>query len=51
MATGSFDKSVLIWDTKDGSLLRTFVGKAGVFETSFSANGDIIAVCCAEKSV
>ena len=51
LASGSFDKSVMIWDAKDGSLLRTFHGKAGVFETSFNTTGDIVAVCCADKSV
>ena len=51
LASGSFDKSVLVWDCRDGTLLRSFVGKGGVFDTSFNSTGDTIAVCCADKSV
>lgn len=47
IATGSFDKSVKLWDASTGKELRTFAGKAGhqnlVTAVAFSPDGSSIA--------
>ena len=34
LASGSFDKSLHVWSVRDGSLVRTYMGKGGIFEAS-----------------
>jgi transducin (beta)-like 1 len=45
VASGAHDRAVYIWSVRDGSLVRTFTGPAGVFEVSWSARGDKLAAC------
>ena len=47
IATGSFDKSVKLWDTAGGKEVRTLSGKTGhqnqVLSVAFSPKGDLLA--------
>jgi transducin (beta)-like 1 len=57
LASGSFDKNVLIWSMKvilsnqDGSLVGKYAGNGGVFEIAYSPDGDKIAVCYSDTKV
>lgn len=51
LASGSSDRCVHLWNVADGSLLRTYTSPAGVFDVSFNARGDSLAVCCANGTV
>jgi transducin (beta)-like 1 len=51
VASGSSDRSVHIWSARDGTLVRSFTAPSGVFDISFSRNGDKLAASCANSSV
>lgn len=51
LASGSFDKKVHIWSVLDGSLVKTFNGKGGVFEVCWNKEGDKVAASCSNKVV
>lgn len=38
LASGSFDKTVDVWDVQEGAVLRTFLGESGIFEVLLSRN-------------
>ena len=49
VASGSWDKSIKIWQTSTGECLSTLTvdsGLGGVYSVSFSPMGDMIAVGC-----
>lgn len=47
LATGSFDKTIQLWDASNGKLLRTYSGPQGhqslVLSVAFSPNGELLA--------
>ena len=51
LATGSTDRSVYVWRARDGALVRAFAAPSGVYDLSFNATGDKVAVCCANAAV
>lgn len=51
LASGSFDKCLHIWSAKDGSLVRTYQGKGGIFEVCWNQSGDKVAACCVNETV
>ncbi|KAJ3318382.1 hypothetical protein HDV06_000511 [Boothiomyces sp. JEL0866] len=51
LASGSVDKSVYIWNLKDGSLINSYTGQGGVFELAYSPKGDKLAVCYSDNKL
>jgi transducin (beta)-like 1 len=51
LASGSFDRCLHIWSTKDGSLVKTYKGNGGIFETCWNARGDKVAACYSNNTV
>eukprot|EP00884_Botryococcus_braunii_P016585 jgi/Botrbrau1/360/Bobra.110_2s0018.1 len=51
IATGSFDKFVHIWDTHNGSLVKSYKGSGGIFEVCWNRTGDQVAACFSSKTV
>lgn len=51
LASGSFDNCLHIWSTKDGSLVRTYKGRGGIFEVCWNNTGDKVAACFANNTV
>lgn len=51
LVSGSTDRSVFVWRVRDGSLVRAFSAPSGVYDLSFNASGDKVAVCCANAAV
>ncbi|KAL1527783.1 hypothetical protein AB1Y20_009168 [Prymnesium parvum] len=51
LASGSFDRSLYIWSVKDGSLVKTYRGQAGIFEVSWNAEGTKVAACFSDNTV
>ncbi len=51
IASGSFDRCLHIWSTKDGSLVKTYKGNGGIFETCWNARGDKVAACFSNNTV
>ena len=46
LASGSYDKTVLLWDLTDGSVIAKLEGhKDQVFRVNFSPNGELLATC------
>lgn len=43
LATGSFDKRVLMWSTKTGKLVKTYQGTSGIYEVCWDHDGKRIA--------
>ena len=51
LASGSFDKTLHIWNVHDGRLLRTYRGSGGIFEVCWNKDGDKVAACFSNKIV
>lgn len=51
LASGSADRNVHIWNVRTGALTRTYTAPASVFDISFNAHGDRLAVACANSAV
>eukprot|EP00741_Cyanophora_paradoxa_P023859 tig00021680_g23046.t1 len=45
IASGSFDHNLHVWSVKDGSIVKTYRGRSGIFELSWSSDGQRIAAC------
>ena len=45
LATGSFDGSVMLWDTQEGTVVKEFVAEGGVFDVCWNPDGRRLAVC------
>jgi WD40 repeat protein len=51
LASASRDKTIKVWQVKDGKLIKTFQDKNWISSLSFSPNGQLIAAACADKTV
>lgn len=51
VASGSFDKCLHIWSVRDGSLVRTYKGRGGIFEVCWNKDGDKVAACFSNNTV
>lgn len=51
LASGSFDRCLHIWSVKDGSLVKTYRGPAGIFEVCWNAEGTKVAACFSNNTV
>lgn len=49
LASGSFDKQILIWSTQSGKLERTYKGGSGIYEVCWDRDGKRIAGAVASK--
>lgn len=51
LASGSPDKSMLIWSLKEGKIVKTYSGNGGIFEVCWNKEGDKIAACLSNNTV
>lgn len=51
LATGSSDKSVRLWSTITGELIRVFGHREGIFALTFSPNGKYLASAGEDKRI
>ena len=51
LASGSFDKRLLIWNAKDGQLVKTFQGDGGIFEVCWNSDGTKVAASFSNNTV
>jgi len=51
LASGSFDKSLLIWRVKTGALVKSYRGSGGIFEVAWNAAGTKVAACFSNNTV
>lgn len=51
LASGSFDRCLNIWSTKDGSLVKRLRGPGGIFEVSWNPAGDKVSACYSSNAV
>ena len=45
LVSGSIDRSLLVWNVKDGALIRRYRGEGEVFEVSWDSTGRRVAAC------
>jgi len=51
LASGAFDNCLMLWSVKDGTLLRTFRGKGGIYEVAWNTAGNKLSACYADGTV
>eukprot|EP01134_Creolimax_fragrantissima_P005900 CFRG5900T1 len=51
LASGSLDHRLLVWDVQEGKVIKSYQGKSGIFEVSWSSKDDQIAACFGDSSV
>ncbi len=52
LATGSYDRKVILWDVASGEILRELTGHNGaVFDLDFDVNGKMLATASADQTV
>eukprot|EP00941_MAST-03F_sp_MAST-3F-sp1_P005771 g5771.t1 len=51
IASGSFDKHVHIWYVADGTLAQSYRAGGGVFEVTWNASGDKVAICLSNHTL
>lgn len=51
LASGSFDRCLNIWSSKDGSLVKQFRGAGGIFEVAWNPAGDKVSACFSSNAV
>lgn len=51
VASGSLDRCVNIWSVNDGSLIKSYRGTGSIYDVSWSASGERVAICCSDNSV
>ncbi|CAL0319044.1 unnamed protein product [Lupinus luteus] len=51
LASGSMDKCMHIWSVKEGKIVKTYGGNGGIFEVSWSKDGDKVAACFSNNIV
>ena len=50
LATGSHDKSICVWDTHNGKLVKQYACSGRVLEVALSHAEDKLAACCSDNS-
>lgn len=50
IASGSYDRHVRVWSAKDGSLIRSYEGGAGVYSVGWNKDGTKVAASFADDS-
>ena len=51
IASGSFDKWLLIWSTNDGSLVRQYKADSGLYEVCWNKDGTQLAASSSDNTV
>ncbi|KAE9609364.1 hypothetical protein Lal_00020021 [Lupinus albus] len=51
LASGSMDKCMHIWSVKEGKIVKKYGGNGGIFEVSWSKDGDKVAACFSNNIV
>ena len=51
LASGSFDRTLDIWNVQDGALIKTYEGQGGIFEVCWERSGNYVAACFSNKTV
>jgi len=51
LASGSFDRCLHVWTTKDGQLVKTYRGGGGIFEVCWNSRGDKVAACFSNNTL
>lgn len=52
LATGSYDRSVVLWDWRQKKVVRTFAGHNGAInDLDFDPTGKVLATACADQTV
>jgi transducin (beta)-like 1 len=51
LASGSFDHCLHIWSVRDGSLIKTYQGRAGIFDVSWNSEGNKVAASFSNSTV
>jgi len=51
LASGSFDRCLHVWTTKDGQLVKTYKGGGGIFEVCWNSRGDKVAACFSNNTL
>jgi WD40 repeat protein len=51
LASGAYDKSVLIWDAVSGQMLENFKHSDVVFDVAWSPDGNTLATACADSLI
>mmetsp|Transcript_36662 Transcript_36662/g.96016 ORF Transcript_36662/g.96016 Transcript_36662/m.96016 type:complete len:482 (+) Transcript_36662:339-1784(+) len=51
IASGSFDKAVMVWSLETGRVTQSFTSGGGVFEVCWDKDGKRIAACCQDGTV
>lgn len=51
LASGSFDRCLNIWSSRDGSLVKQFRGAGGIFEVAWNPAGDKVSACFSSNAV
>eukprot|EP00037_Helgoeca_nana_P032765 m.415302 g.415302 ORF g.415302 m.415302 type:complete len:473 (+) comp29586_c0_seq1:41-1459(+) len=51
IASGSFDKSVMVWSLDTGRSVQSFTAGGGIFEVCWDKDGKQIAACCQDCTV
>jgi transducin (beta)-like 1 len=51
IASGSFDRCLNVWSTRDGALVKTYKGDGGIFDVAWNASGTKVAACESSKNV
>jgi hypothetical protein len=52
LATGSYDRNVILWDTETGQAVREFAGHNGaIYDLDFDSTGTILATASADQTI
>ena len=52
LATGSYDRKIILWDTTTGKPLRTLLGHNGaIYDLAFHPSGEILASASGDKTI
>eukprot|EP01136_Pigoraptor_vietnamica_P023709 Opistho-1_new@76103 len=49
IASGSFDKSILVWSVKDGAVVRKYSFTGGIFDVTWHPRGNKLAACTSDN--